>query len=96
MLCNGQGLCTNGHFQTGWRLFKTHSEAQHPLGYSTYQTVITSAFKVWASSSSYSWVEHISGLLPILWMLLPSIKQVLLVRQSLVLHVLLIAVRYTK
>ena len=41
-----QGLCTGGHFQTGWRLFKTYSEAQHLLGYSTYQTVITSAFKV--------------------------------------------------
>ena len=61
ILCNGQdcmqcvsnltggcnaGLCMYGQFQTGWRLFKSCTEAYHPLGYSTYQTMITSAFKV--------------------------------------------------
>ena len=42
------GLCNYGQFQTGWRLFKSCVEAYHPLGYSTYQTMIASAFKVGA------------------------------------------------
>ena len=43
---NVAGLCNYGQFQTGWRLFKSCVEAYHPLGYSTYQTMIASAFKV--------------------------------------------------